>query len=214
VNERKIVVTGVVGIAILFGVAFVGIQLLGDGGPAGARPAPAVPGEPLPALPPLGAPQPAVVPTAPPAPVPEDTAPPHTVTPAAVPRPKGAKGAAPWESVDTALRPSGLGIELAAPVSDALDEARARMQQCFEDESARLGDAPPVAPKDGVYGPAVLVLHLEALDGRLSVQDSEVASEGTSSRQLIECCRRMLRSYEFEAPVAPPQRYKVQMLLQ
>lgn len=212
-NERRLVVTGAVGVTILVVVALVGIRLLGGGAAVGTGSPSATAAAPEPALPAL-APEPAPAPAAAPAPEPAATAPQHTVVPAAVPRPPGATGVAPWESVETALRPSGLGVELAAPVSDALAEARDRLQPCFDEEARRLQHAKPTQPKPGVYGPAVLVLRLEALDGRLVVQDTEVASEGTSSPSLVECCRRMLQSYEFAAPVAPSQRYKVQMTLQ
>lgn len=213
-TERKIILTGAIGIGILIAVALIGIAVLG--GRASSPPAAREPA-PLPPYPPL-APRAEVVPAAAatpaPAPEPATTAPARTVAPAAVPRAPGAEGPAPWESVETALKPSGLGVELAAPVSDALVEARDRLQPCFDEEAKRLAYARPAAATAGAHGPAVLVLRLEAGDGKLVVADTEVASQGTSSRQLVECCRRMLRSHELAAPVAPPQRYKVTMPLQ
>jgi hypothetical protein len=216
VNERKIVVTGIVGVLLLLLVAILGVALLGGRGSAPGPQGGAVlpPAEPQTPLPPL-TPDPSILPAAAPAaPEPAATAPPRSAVPAAVPRPAGMTGAAPWDSVETALRPAGLGIELAAPVSDGLADMRERLQPCFDEEAQRLARGAPVAPPPGVYGPGVLVLRLEAGDGKLVVADTEVASQGTSSPQLVACCRRMAKSHEFAAPVAPPRRYKVQMLLQ
>ena len=133
----------------------------------------------------------------------------------AVERP-AAPGAAPWESVETALRPAALGPDLAAPVSDGLAEARNGMQHCFDDEAKRRArERPSSRPVGGgSTGPAVLVLRLEALEGRLNVAGADVTSSGTSSPQLIECCRRALIGFEFAVPaVKPPERYRVTMPL-
>jgi len=126
-----------------------------------------------------------------------------------------APGAPPWDEVETALRPAALGPDLAAAVSDGLAEARDGMQHCFDQEARLLAREPPTsgAPA-GAAGPAVLVLRLEALPGRLAVAGVEVASPGTSSRRLVDCCRAALGGFEFAAPAArPPERFKVTMPL-
>lgn len=135
------------------------------------------------------------------------------VRPAAARAP--APGAAPWDEVETALRPAALGPDLASAVSDGLAEARDGMQYCFDEEAKALArDPSPRSPPPGAAGPAVLVLRLEALHGKLAVAGVEVASPGTSTRRLVECCRAAMVGFEFAAPAArPPERFKVTMPL-
>jgi hypothetical protein len=117
--------------------------------------------------------------------------------------------------VPLAFRPAGLGAGLAAPVSTGLAAARRGMAPCFDEERRRLAGATPEAAPAGAFGPAVLVVRLEAQPGKLAVAGTEIASRGTSSRELVECCRRSLAGYELDAPAAaPPARYRVQLLLQ
>lgn len=127
-----------------------------------------------------------------------------------------APGAEPWTSVETALRPAALGPELAAPVFDGLAEARNGIQHCFDDEARRRSGEKTAAQAGGgaATGPGVVVLRLEALEGRLSVAGVDVTSWGTASPQLLECCKKSLVGFEFAVPaVKPPERYKVAMVL-
>jgi hypothetical protein len=212
-NVRKLIVTGVIGIAILVVAALVAITLLGNRAApgAGASP-PATPPGPPPALAPPAVTASASSPEAPPS---EPASPLHTVAPAPMAAPPG-DGPRPWEAVPLALRPAGLGSGLAAPVSDGLAAARDGMDPCFDEERQRFlaGKAEPVPA--GTSGPAVIVLRLEAQQpGKLVVVGTDLTSRGTSSRALVECCRRALAGYEIDAPsAAPPARYRVQLLLQ
>jgi len=210
---RKIAVTGVAGIAVLTATALIGIRLLGDGTRVGGETtSPATTLEPAPPAPPPAAPAAGQVEPLGPAPA---AHPPRAVLPATAPVPAGG-GAAPWEAVETALRPAGLGVGLAGPVHRGLAGARAELDRCFEEERRRRAHAKPVSAAPGEFGPAVLILRLEAQRvGSLAVAGTEVKSSGTSSPQLIECCRSTLIGFELDAPAAaPPGRYKVMFLLQ
>ncbi len=204
--NAKIVVTGLVGIGILLAVAVLGIRFLG-----GRAAAPA--GAPVPGLP---SPPPAPLPTTGRAPDPVSPPAPERAGPPA-PSPRSRPGPPAWDAVETALVPAGLGPLLAAPVANGLAEARGRLGPCFAEEKARLETGPPEstgAPPQA-YGSAVLVLRMEAQEGRLVVADTEVAMQGHATRPFIECCRRAMKAYEIPAPgVAPPQRYKVAFPLQ
>jgi hypothetical protein len=117
-----------------------------------------------------------------------------------------------WSRVEVAVRPAALGPDLAAPVSDGLDALRDSMDRCFAAERAH-----PHRPaaRGPVQGPAILVFRLESAAGRLVVADSEVETTGSSSRELVDCCREAAKGYEL--PVAGldgGRRFRVKMLLQ
>lgn len=195
---RTLVVTGFAGIAVLVAGALVAIALLdGRAGPSRARAPTAL--EPSPQ---------SVLPSAQ-----EVAARAEVSSPPAETAPLG-EGAVPWGAVPLALRPAGLGRALAAPVANGLAGARASMAPCFDEERRRLAGPDPEPPPAEAYGPAVLVVRLEAGPGKLVVAGTEIGSRGTSSRELIECCRRSLVGWELDAPAAaPPARYRVQLLL-
>jgi hypothetical protein len=131
-------------------------------------------------------------------------------TPAAEP-----SGPDPWSSVLAVHRASELGRELAAPVSDALDEASNRMDYCYEEERRRMADARPLPPGQAGGGPAILVLRLEGAAGRLVVVGTEIETLGHSSRAFAECCERAMQGFELVAPAAKAgQRIRYKMLLQ
>ena len=219
-SPRTLAVAAVAGAALLVVAGIAAVQLLEPSSPATGAPRAASP-DPLVASPAqAGAgpswPQPAepAIPPPPHEPASPAVAQRGLVRPA-VERP-AAPGAAPWESVETALRPAALGPELAAPISDGLAEARNGIQHCFDDEARRRsGEHPSSGTGTGAAsGPGVLVLRLEALEGRLSVAGVDVTSSGTASPQLIECSRKALLGFEFAVPaVKPPERYKVTMPL-
>lgn len=119
-----------------------------------------------------------------------------------------------WAAVDLALRPAALGPDLAGPVARGLAEARGTYRHCFDEEARRLAGRRSSRTPADAQGPAVLVVRLEAVEGRLLVAGTEVASTGTSSTQLVECCRKALQGYEFDAAaVKPPERYRVSLPL-
>jgi hypothetical protein len=119
-----------------------------------------------------------------------------------------------WDRVEVNLRPSELGPELAAPVSNGLDALRDSMSPCFEAE--RTHPRPPAAQAESATGPAILVFRLESTSpGRLAVSGSEVETTGHSSRELVECCREAAKGYEMAVPVIDGRRrFRVKMLLQ
>lgn len=207
---RTLVVTGFAGIAVLVAGALVAIALLdGRAGPSRARAPTALEPAPQSVLPSAQEVAARAEVSSPPA----ETAPLRDVAPAGAAPPLG-EGAVPWGAVPLALRPAGLGRALAAPVANGLAGARASMAPCFDEERRRLAGPDPEPPPAEAYGPAVLVVRLEAGPGKLVVAGTEIGSRGTSSRELIECCRRSLVGWELDAPAAaPPARYRVQLLL-
>jgi hypothetical protein len=223
VRARTLAIAAVAGAALLVAAGIAAVQLLEPsrpvivaGSPPAEPPGPAAAGLALPVGTPTW-PQPTEEPAAPP-PTHEPASP--AVAQRGLVRPAVEKpataGATPWESVETALRPAALGPDLAAPISDGLAEVRSGMQHCFDDEARRrAGERPSTRPGSGAAtGPAVLTLRLEALEGRLSVAGADVASQGTASPALIECCRKALVGFEFPVPaVKPPERYKLTMML-
>ena len=189
---------------LLFGGGSALVVALLDGGAVRDRPGATA------AAPPAG-PSGAEAPSAGPAPAAVAPAGP----PSDVPPPAGPPGPVPWESVLAVHRPSELGRELAAPVSDALDEASNRMEYCYEAERRRMANAKPPAPGQAIAGPAILVLRLEGAPGRLVVVGTEIETIGHSSRAFAECCEAAMRGYELTAPAAKPgQRIRYKMLLQ
>jgi hypothetical protein len=184
-------------------------EVPGEGAPSsgsdpGAAPAPA----PAPAAVPAGAvaaPQPVAVEPEPPVPPPRIRG-----------RPRAASSVA-WEDVPTAARMADLGPELAAPVNAALRAARDTMESCFEEDTRLQASraAPRYGPDDQPHGPAVLVLRMESRAGGLDVVDTEVESQGTSTRELVACARHVLKGWPIPAPAARPgTRFRLTYLLQ
>lgn len=221
-SARTLAISAVAGAALLVAAGIAAVRFLEPSGPvtgAGAPPpAPSDPSSAGAAQAGTGPSWPQTAEPAPPPPLHEPASPAvaqRGLVRPAVERP-AAPDAAPWESVETALRPAALGPELAAPISGGLAEARNGIQHCFDDEARRRsGEHPSSGTGTGAAsGPGVLVLRLEALDGRLSVAGVDVTSPGTATPQLIECSKKALLGFEFAAPaVKPPERYKVTMPL-
>ncbi len=143
---------------------------------------------------------------------PEPPVPPTTIRG----RPRAASTVA-WEDVPTAARLADLGPGLAAPVNAALRAARDTMESCFEEDTRLQASraAPRYGPDDQPRGPAVLVLRLESRPGGLDVVDTEVESQGTSTRELVACARHVLKGWPIPAPAAPPAtRFRLTYLLQ
>jgi hypothetical protein len=164
-----------------------------------------------PAAAPAAAPAPVTaVPAAATAPAPE----PPRVTPATIRARPSARADVAWDEVPVAVRLSELGPGLAAPVKRGLDEARARMDACFEAEARTLARL-PAAPEPDVGGPAVLVLSLESRPGGLDVVSTDLESLGTSTKALVTCCREVLKGWSLDVPDAPPaRRYRLKLVLQ
>ena len=208
-GPRRLILIGGAGIAFLGAVAVALILWLG-GSPA---PMAAGPGGPdaTTAAPPALVPQPPGAP----APLPSASEPP--VSPPRIGGRPHAAASVAWEQVPTAARLFDLGPGLAAPVNAALKSARDTMDTCFEEDTRLLASrpAPKYGPDELPTGPAVLVLRLESRAGGLDVVDTEVESLGTSTRELVECARHVLKGW----PVAVPNatggiRYRLIYLLQ
>lgn len=144
------------------------------------------------------------------------------VAPALAVRPEGAPAGAaaapqqPWPAVRVAGRISDLG-PAARFLNAGLSAARDEMDRCFEDEARRLETSPPPAidPDDPPRGPAVVMLHVESLEGELVVVDAELEYLGTSTPQLFTCCHPRLVGRRMPAPgIAAGQRWRLKHLLQ
>ena len=130
-------------------------------------------------------------------------------------RPRAASSVA-WERVPAAARISDLGPGLAAPVNAALRAARDEMDSCFEEEMRLLATrpAPTYDPDAPPTGPAVLVLRLESRAGALDVVDTELESLGTSTIELVQCARHVLKGWYVEVPAETAgARYRLKYLL-
>jgi hypothetical protein len=93
-----------------------------------------------------------------------------------------------------------------------LEDARTRLEPCFEAEIARENARPAVAHRgsDSNEGPALLVLRMEAHLDALEVTDTEVDRKGSSSPGFVACCRDAIRGFTMDAPGARPgQRYRL-----
>jgi hypothetical protein len=205
VSSRKIALLGAAA-AVLLVVAGVALIAWLEGP---ARPTAAWPGGPDPA-----SAAPAPPPGAPPATEAQAGEPPIS-PPRIGARPRAAASVA-WEQVPAAARLSDLGPGLAAPVNAALRAARDAMDSCFEEETRLLASrpAPGYDPDAPPRGPAVLVLRLESRAGALDVVDTELESPGTSTRELVECARHVLKGWPVDAPAATAgQRYRLKYLL-
>jgi hypothetical protein len=119
--------------------------------------------------------------------------------------------------VPVAIKVADLG-PLAAAVNASLVEARRDMDPCFKAEAAALEKSPPPEPPPGeepLTSSAVLVLHLEARERGLDVTGTELETLGTSTRELVTCCERVLRNWAIAADRASPgKRYRLKMMLQ
>lgn len=204
-NPRTLLFAGAATLAVgLTGVVF---AISRGGGVLALRPVPAA--EPDgPAAPPAPA-------TAVPAVAPEPAPEPPRITPAAIRARPSARSDVSWREVPIAVRLSDLGPALAAPVKRGLDEARGRMEPCFEAEARELAASRRPPPEPDVGGPAVLILSLESRPGGLDLVDTELESLGTSTRGLVRCCREALRGWTFDVPEAPAaRRYRLKLPLQ
>ena len=204
-SPRKMALLGAAAAALL---VVASVALIGWlEGPA--RPIAAAPGGPEPAA---ATPAPSTGAPAAEAPAPEPLVSPPRI--GARPRAAASVG---WEQVPAAARLSDLGPALAAPVNAALRAARDAMDSCFEEETRLLASrpAPGYDPDAPPRGPAVLVLRLESRAGALDVVDTELESPGTSTRELVECARHVLKGWPVDAPAATAgQRYRLKYLLQ
>lgn len=124
---------------------------------------------------------------------------------------------AAWADVAVATRASQLGVQLARPVHLALLDARERMSGCFADETTRLAHRPPreFDPNDPPRGSAVLDLHLERNGDELLIVAAEPEYLGTSTPELVACCREILVGVQIPVPGTPPaSRYRLKFPLQ
>lgn len=201
-TDRRLFLTGLVGIALLILVGLLAVAYFGSRGARTDVPPPDASPAPLP-------PAPTDAVAAPAAPV--STKP---IAPAR--RRPMAEATSAWAEVPIAARPYDLGPELARPIMAALDAARGNMDPCFEEEDRALakGQGPRFDPLNPPTGPAVLVLRLESREGALDVVDTELDSLGTSTRALAACCQQILKGWPIPAPLAVPgRRYRLLYLL-
>jgi hypothetical protein len=102
-------------------------------------------------------------------------------------------------------------------VAKGLEDARSRLEPCFDEEIARENARPSRRrPADRQNaGPALLVLRMEGHLDALEVVDTEVERKGDSSPDLVGCCRKALAGFAIDAPGAMPgQRYRLMYPLQ
>jgi hypothetical protein len=117
-----------------------------------------------------------------------------------------------WRESPVASRVRQLGA-VAPYVYSALRDARTEMRFCFDAQGAREG-GPAAAEQDVGDSPAVLVLYLEAREGAIDVVEVGIDRLGTLPREVVECCREVLRGHEIRAPNAVPgRRYRLSHLL-
>lgn len=207
-DARRLALVGIAALVALAGGSVALLTTFGSGLTDRPIPPPAAPG-------PAGAPAEPAPPSLAqePAPPPPPPAAPATTPPAIRSMPR-ALAEVPWEEVPQAARLSDLGPVLAAPVNRALQAARAQLDTCFEEE-ARILARRQARPDPEVLGPAILVLRLESRQDGLDVADVEVESMGTSTPELVDCARHVLRGWPVPAPGATPaRRYRLKWLLQ
>jgi len=129
-----------------------------------------------------------------------------------------------WQSARVAFRPRELG-RLGPYVQAGLDSARRDMEFCFR--SARTPaeripapaadppgeeEPPPPPPR---ADPGILLLFVEAREGALDVIGTRLEHRGTSSPEVVECCREVLRGFEIKAfNTVPGRRYRLKFRLQ
>jgi hypothetical protein len=102
-------------------------------------------------------------------------------------------------------------------VKVALEDARRDMDFCFEQaRGAASGEAAIAADESArPSAPAVLLLYLQAREGALDVVDVRTDYLGTSSREVVDCCREVLRGREISAfNAVAGRRYRVKYELQ
>jgi hypothetical protein len=136
-----------------------------------------------------------------------------------MPPPRDALDSASWRSSKLAFRPRELG-KLGPYVKVRLDAARRDMDFCFQQATARgepaapAGEQPEDAPPPVRPDPAILLLYMEAREGALDIVDTRVEYRGTSSPELVECCREVLRGTEIKVfGAVPGQRYRLKFRL-
>ena len=142
-----------------------------------------------------------------------------------MPPPRDALDTPEWRSARLAFRPRELG-KLGPYVKVGLDAARRDMGFCFQRAAARAGPAPAAAdqldapnpPDDAAPpsapDPAILLLYMEAREGALDIVDTRTEHLGTSSPELVECCREVLRGMEIKAfGTVPGRRYRIKFRL-
>ncbi|MFL5262621.1 MAG: hypothetical protein ACJ79L_09530, partial [Anaeromyxobacteraceae bacterium] len=127
-----------------------------------------------------------------------------------------------WQRSKVVFRTRDLG-KLGPHVQSGLDAARRDMEFCYAQAPARR-DAAPEPPPDPEQqdatepparpDPAMLLLFLEAREGALDVVEARTEHRGTSSAELVECCREVLRGMEIKAfGAVPGRRYRVKFRL-
>jgi hypothetical protein len=209
-----------VGLGVILGVGLVAfgvIWLSGDGTIPFVVPEPAV----APPPPPITVAS--LAPLAPSAPVPEPEPaagplPPGVPPPAAT---HGARKASPpgtsWDLVPVFQRASNFGAPLAPAVTRGLAEMRTRIEPCYDEEIAReKARAPGRRRSTGQHlGPALLVLRIQGHLDALEVVAADLVSAGSSSQDLVDCCRRVIEGFAMDAPGSGPgQRYRLNYPLQ
>ena len=211
-SPRKVVLLGGTAVALVAAVSAALLVWLEGRAPTAVGGA-AGPGGDAGAASPAGG---AIVPVLAPTPAPPEPPPEPLVSPPRIgARPRAAASVA-WEQVPQAARLSELGPGLAAPVNAALRAARAEMDSCFAEETRLLAKrpAPTYDPDAPPTGPAILVLRLESRAGGLDVVDTELESLGTSTRELADCARHVLKGWPIDAPGATAgTRYRLKYLL-
>ena len=213
-ETRRIALLGAAAV-VLLGAASLAFVLWPESSVAPADASPDGPGGAI-AAPDGGSGVPVLLPAPPPQEAPPSAPEPLVPAPRIRSRPRAASSVA-WEQVPAAAKLSDLGPGLAAPVNAALKAARDEMDSCFEEDTRLLESRPATryGPDDQPRGPAILVLRLESRAGGLDVVDTEVETLGTSTRELVECARHVLKGWPVAAPAAAAgTRYRLKYLLQ
>lgn len=126
-----------------------------------------------------------------------------------------------WRSSRLAFRPRELG-KLGPYVKAGLDAARRDMEFCYRQAASAPASAPrsaePAEESDDEpspsQDPAVLLLYLEARDGALDVVEARTEYAGSLPRELVACCREVLRGRQIPAFGAEPgRRYRLKYRL-
>jgi hypothetical protein len=156
-------------------------------------------------------PQPARPDALAPAPSVADAGEPRTA--AAPPGPVAAAPERPWSAVPAASRLSELG-PLAPDVYAGLQLARIALEPCYQAADRVEANRPPRPDDEDAFGPAILMLELEARRGEVAIVGAPAQSLGNSTPELVECAERTLRGFRFAAEhAAPGKRYRYQYQL-
>lgn len=112
-----------------------------------------------------------------------------------------------WREVRLAFGFRELG-RVGPYVKTGLDAARLQMEFCYRQY------APDADASARATEPAILMLYLEAREGAIDVVETEVDYPGTQRKELVDCCRDVLRGHEMPAfNVVPGQRYRMKYQL-